>query len=157
MIETGSIAPDAVVFRAPRQPVHLKDLYSEGTTVLLFFPLAFSSTCTEEMCAMAEDLAQYERLGARVYGISIDSPYTNVRFAQECRATFPILSDFNKDAARGFDVLRPELNGLLGVSERANFVVDGAGVVRYTWIGEHPGVMPPFDELEAAVASVSRG
>jgi len=152
MIDTGSRAPDAVVFSAPKQPVHLRDLYARGTTVLMFFPFAFSSTCTEEMCTMAEDFAKYERLGAHVYGISIDSPYTNARFAQECNATFPILSDFNREASRAFDVLRPELNGLIQVSERANFVIDREGIVRYTWIGEHPGVMPPFAELEEAVA-----
>lgn len=155
MIETGTRAPDAVVFSAPRQPVHLNELYGDDITVLMFFPLAFSSTCTEEMCTMAEDMSKYERLGARVYGISIDSPYVNAHFAAECNARFPILSDFNREAARAFDVLRPELNGLIGVSERANFVIGRDGVVRYTWIGEHPGVMPPFDALEAAVAAAS--
>ena len=155
MIETGTPAPDAVVFKAPREPIHLSDLYSDGITVLLFFPFAFSSTCTAEMCTMAEDLAKYERLGARVYGLSIDSPYTNIRFAKECGATFPILSDFNREASRAFDVLRPDLGGLLDVSERANFVIGRDGVVHYTWIGEHPGVMPPFDELAGAVAALS--
>jgi peroxiredoxin len=154
MIDTGTTAPDAVVFKGPREPIHLSDLYSDGITVLLFFPFAFSSTCTAEMCTMAEDLAKYEQLGARVYGMSIDSPYTNIRFAKECGATFPILSDFNREASRAFDVLRPDLGGLLEVSERANFVIGRDGVVHYTWIGEHPGVMPPFDELAAAVAAL---
>jgi glutaredoxin-dependent peroxiredoxin len=149
-IVTGAAAPDATVFLAPKQPVRLHELFT-GPAVLLFYPLAFTSVCTEELCTVAEDFSSYRDLGADVYGISVDSPYVNAQFAAACGADFPLLSDFNREAARAYDVLRPELNGLHGVSERAAFVVDAGRTVRYAWVGEHPGVMPAFDEIRDAL------
>ena len=152
MIPAGSPAPDATVFIAPKKPVRLSELFAGTTAVLLFFPLAFSSTCTEEMCTMAGDLGTYASLGASVFGISVDSPYVNARFARETGATFPILSDFNREAMQAFDIVRV-VNGLEGVSERAVFVIRN-GIVHYAWVGEHPGVMPSFDAIQEALRSI---
>ena len=151
-VSSGAPAPDAVVFKAPRQPVRLRDLYGRPS-VLLFFPMAFSSTCTEELCTMSEDLARYEQLGASVYGISVDSPYVNQRYAQDYNVRFPILSDFNKEASTAFGVLS-DLGDLRGVSQRSAFVIDGSGVVRYAWLSEKPGELPPFEELQRAVQTI---
>jgi peroxiredoxin len=148
----GDAAPDATVFRYPRDPVKLSE-FRGRKHVLLFFPLAFSSTCTAEMCTMAEDYSDYEELGVTVIGLSVDSPYTNQKFAESCNATFPILSDFNKEAAEAYGVLRPALGGLKGVSDRAAFVVDEEGRITYAWVGENPGVMPSFEEIRAAVSA----
>ena len=153
-LKVGDAAPDAKVFIRPREPIQLHD-YKGRPTVLLFFPLAFSGTCTKEICTMAEDYSQYRELGAEVLGISIDSPYTNVKFAEACNATFPILSDFNKEATRAYDVMRPDLGGLREVSERAVFVIDRNGVISYAWLGENPGVMPSFEEIKAAVQRIT--
>ena len=150
-IQVNSIAPDAVVFRAPRQPVRLSELYGH-TTVLLFFPMAFSSTCTEEMCTMSNGLDRYQALDARVFGISVDSPYVNQRYAQDYALTFPVLSDFNREATSAFDVLS-DLGDLRGVSRRSVFVIDAQRVVRYVWIAETPGTLPPFHEIEQAVTA----
>lgn len=155
MIAVGSPAPDATVFLAPLKPLRLSRLYDEGTVLLLFFPLAFSATCTEEMCTVAADTDAYHDLGARVYGVSVDSPYVNERFAHECRADFPILSDFNREATRGFDIAR-QVDGLDEVSERAAFVVSG-GTIRHTWVGEHPGIQVPFDELKEVLRRLDTG
>ncbi len=155
-LKTGDAAPDAKVFIRPREPIQLHD-YKGKRTVLLFFPLAFSGVCTKEMCTMAEDYSQYQMLGAEVLGISIDSPYVNVKFAESCNATFPILSDFNKEATRAYDVMRPDLGGLQEVSERAAFVIDGNGIITYAWVGENPGMMPSFAEIKAAVEGLSDG
>jgi peroxiredoxin len=141
-----------MVFRAPRQPVHLRELYGSAT-VLLFFPMAFSSTCTEEMCTMSDDLARYEQLGARVYGISVDSPYVNQRYAQDYKVRFPILSDFNKEATAAFGVLS-DLGDLRGVAQRSAFVIDAGGIVRYAWLSNNPGELPPFEELQRAVQTI---
>jgi peroxiredoxin len=105
------------------------------------------------MCTTAGDYGAYREMGAQVIGISVDSPYTNVKFAESCGAPFPILSDFNREAIRAFDVVRPDLGGLRDVAERVVYVIDGEGVIRWVWQGEHPGVMPPFDEIKAAVKS----
>jgi glutaredoxin-dependent peroxiredoxin len=152
MIPAGGPAPDATVFLAPKQPVRLNELFGDGTAVLLFFPLAFSSTCTEEMCTMSDDLTIYSDLGAKVFGISVDSPYVNVKFAESTGATFPILSDFNREAMTAYDIVRV-VNGLQGVSERAVFII-AKGVVRYAWVGEHPGVMPSFTAIQDALKAL---
>jgi peroxiredoxin len=151
-VSAGAHAPDAMVFKAPRQPVRLSELYG-NTTVLLFFPMAFSSTCTEELCTMSSDLARYESLGANVYGISVDSPYVNQRYAKDYDVKFPILSDFNKEATAAFGVLS-DLGDLRGVSRRSAFVIDDTGVVRYSWLSDNPGDLPPFAELERAVQTI---
>jgi glutaredoxin-dependent peroxiredoxin len=150
MIKTGDDAPDATVFKYPRDPVRLAD-YRGRTHVLLFFPLAFSSTCTQEMCLLAEDYSAYDNLGAEVIGLSVDSPYVNQKFAESCNAKFPILSDFNKEAAEAYGVLRPALGELRGVSERAAFVIGSDGKVKYAWVGENPGMLPDFEAIKSAL------
>jgi len=153
MIETGTPAPDARVAVAPREWVSLRDLFDGRPAVLLFFPLAFSSTCTAEMGAIAEDWAAWQAVDAAVIGLSIDSPYVNAKFAESTGAPFPIVSDFNREATRAYDVLRPDLGGLKDVSERVVYVIDRDGRVAWSWQGEHPGVMPPL----AAVLEVVDG
>ncbi len=119
--------------------------------VLLFVPLAFTSTCTEEFCHIGENWGRWGGLGARIYGISVDSPFVHVKWADEMGIPFPLLSDFNKEAATAYGVLRDELVGLRGVADRAAFVIDREGRVVYSWVGENPSLLPPFDEIEAAV------
>ena len=153
MLAVGELAPDATVFRKPREPMQL--LESRGQPiVLLFFPLAFSGTCTKEMCTMAEDYSEYRDLGAEVLGISVDSPWVNEKFAEACKATFPIVSDFNKEATLAYDVMREDLGGLKQVSERAVFVIGKDGLIAYTWMGENPSVFPDFPAIREAVDRV---
>jgi peroxiredoxin len=123
--------------------------------VLLFFPLAFSGVCTAELCHMADDWSRWERVGARVLGISVDSPFVNRRFAEETGVPFPLLSDFNKEASQAYGVLYPDFFGLRGVSKRAVFVVDGEGVVAYSWVAEDADLLPPLDEVLEAVAGLA--
>lgn len=152
MIQAGQPAPEDVrVFTRPGVAKTLRELRGDGPAVLLFFPLAFSGVCTKEICSIADDFAPWADLGASVIALSVDSPYTSVKFAESTKATFPIVSDFNGEAMRAFDVERDDLEGMKGVSERAVFVIDRAGVIRYTWIGAHPGVFPPMEEIRAAV------
>ena len=150
-IKQGDVAPDATVFKFPRDAVKLSE-YRGRKHVILFFPLAFTSVCTQEMCSIAEDFSAYQGLDADVIGLSVDSPYVNQKFAESCNATFPILSDFNKEASEAYGVLRPALGELRGVSERAAFVVGADGRIRYAWVGEHPGLMPDFEEIKKAIA-----
>jgi peroxiredoxin len=151
-IRVGEAAPTPTLFSAPRTLLQLGDYVGKQPVVLLFFPLAFSSTCTAEVCAVSDDFGAYAELDAAVFAISVDSPYVNANFAKETQASFPILSDFNREAIRAYDVVRPDLGGLRDVSERVVFVIGRDGRVRYVWQGEHPGVMPPFDEIKKAVA-----
>jgi peroxiredoxin len=153
VIKTGDKAPEVAVFTKPGEAKTLRELQGDKVGVVLFFPLAFSGVCTKEMCAVADDFAAWNDVGASVVAISVDSPFTNVKFAESTNAAFPIASDFNRAATRAFGVEREDLLGMRGVSERAAFVIDREGVVQYAWVGENPGVFPPLDEIRAAVAA----
>jgi peroxiredoxin len=150
-IKVGDRAPDFTLQARPDERVSLSDYLGEGAVVLLFFPLAYSSVCTAEICGVAEDYSAYRELGAQVLGISVDSPFVNQKFAEDCKAPFPILSDFNKEAIAAYGVMREDLIGLKGVSNRAAFVVGKDGKVIYSWVTENPGDMPPFEEIKSAL------
>ena len=154
-IQVGNEAPDFSLLDAFGQdPVTLSE-HRGRPVVLMFVPLAFSGTCTEELCHIGENWNQWGALGAGVYAISIDSPFSNQQWRKEMDVPFPILSDFNKKAARAFGVLQEDFFGLHGVAKRSVFVVDGEGRVAYAWVSENPGVLPPFDEVVGAVRSLA--
>ena len=153
-LKEGTNAPDFSLLRVlGEDPVTLSEHRGEPV-VLMFVPLAFSGVCTKEFCHVAEHWGVWGSLGARVYGISIDSPFVNVKWAEDMGVPFPILSDFNKTAAAAYGVLREELAGLRGIANRSVFVVDADGRVRYSWVSEDPQVLPPFDEVVNAVRAL---
>jgi len=123
--------------------------------VLLFFPLAFTDTCAEELCTVGDDLGSYAELDARVFAISVDSPFVLDRFRTECGANYPFLSDFNRAASEAFGVLRtaPLGPGLRGTCDRAVFVAH-EGRVRYSWHSTNPGLLPPFAEIKQALREI---
>ena len=135
----------------PREEINLADYIGKDKIVLLFFPLAFSSVCTEEMCQMRDSWKDYANLNARVFGISVDSPFVTDKFRSDLDIPFPILSDFNKDVSRQYGVLHEDLMGLKGVSKRSAFVIGKDGKVVYSWVSEDPKVKPNFDEIKAAL------
>lgn len=153
-VPCGTPAPDFSLAPGPGPDRVKLSEFRGRPVVLLFFPLAFSSTCTEEMCAVAEDWSKWEALDAAVFGISIDSPFVNKKFAEETGVPFPILSDFNKDASSAYGVLYPEFYGMLGVAKRSAFVVDREGKIAYSWVSDDASVIPPFDDVRAAVAKL---
>ena len=156
-VSAGDAAPDFALPPAPGPDLWTLSEHRGTTVVILFFPLAFSGVCTEEMCGLAENWSQWEELGATVVGISVDSPFVTARFAQETGVAFPILSDFNREASTDYGVLYPEFFGLKGVSKRSVFVVDGAGKVAYAWVTEDADVLPPFETVRRAVAEAEAG
>jgi len=123
--------------------------------VLAFFPLAFTSVCTQEMCTFSDRWNEFAGLNAEVYGISVDSPFALNAFIKAHDLKIPLLSDFNKEVSRKYDALHEELMGLKGVSKRSVFVLDKDGVVRYRWVSEDPGKMPDFDEIRATLDGLS--
>jgi peroxiredoxin len=148
-IQKGDAAP-AVTLPA-RFGEEVKAPIGQGKVVLLFFPLAFSPVCTDEMCHMRDSWSEWEGLDATVLGISVDSPFVTDRFRADQNIPFPILSDFNKDVCTNYGVLHEDLKGLKGVAKRSAFVIDPDGNVAYAWVTEDPRVQVPFDELKAAL------
>jgi peroxiredoxin len=131
--------------------VRLSDNFGKSKTVLLFFPLAFTSVCTTELCSVRDTLAAYETLGAKVYGISVDSPFTLEVFAKQEGLNFPLLSDFNREASEAYDVLFPELVTLKGVAKRAAFVIGEDGTILFSSSSDDPKVLPDFSAIQAAL------
>ena len=103
-LQIGDTAPAFSLPNTENQPVSLNS-YAGQPVVVLFFPLAFTGVCTAEMCTMRDAMGQYRGLNAQVLGISVDSPFTLAKFKSEENLNFPLLSDFNKTAARDYDVL----------------------------------------------------
>ena len=148
-IQKGDAAP-AVTLPA-RFGEEVKAPIGQGKVVLLFFPLAFSPVCTDEMCHMRDSWSEWEGLDATVLGISVDSPFVTDRFRADQNIPFPILSDFNKDVCTNYGVLHEDLKGLKGVAKRSAFVIDPDGSVAYAWVTDDPRVQVPFEEVKAAL------
>jgi peroxiredoxin len=152
-VSTGDIAPRFALPAAPGEIVDVGARIGERPIVLLFFPLAFSSVCTEEMCAVRDDWDRWKELDAEVFGISVDSPFVTRRFRQELGLPFPLLSDFNHDVSAAYGVLYEEYYGLRGVARRAAFVVGTDGRIAYAWVGERDDVLPDFDAVRRVVSA----
>ena len=153
-LEVGTKAPDFTLKSKNAdglQDVTLSDNFGKGKTVILFFPLAFTSVCEAELCSMRDSLQDYNDLGASVYAISVDSPFTQEVFANQNNLNFPLLSDFNKEASGDYDVLFEDLIGLKGVSKRSAFVVDSDGVIQFSSSSDDPTVLPDFEAIKAAL------
>lgn len=158
-LKTGDAAPDVTLPSHALEMVSLAEHRGDRALVVLFVPLAFTGTCTEELCTVGEDLGAYRELGARVVAVSVDSPWALERFRRECGADFPFLSDFNREATRAFGVLRegPLGPGLREVSDRSAFVIAPDGRIAYAWHSTNPGLLPPFEEIKAAVKLAASG
>jgi peroxiredoxin len=127
-VDVGTRAPDFTLVNQDGKPVTLS---AEGghPVVLAFFPAAFSSTCTQELCTIRDQLASLNNTPVQVYGISVDTFFTLKAFQAEQKLTFPLLSDFNKEVIRLYGVFNEDMIGLKGIAKRAVFVLDKDGVV----------------------------
>jgi len=154
-LATGTKAPDFTLKTKNAdglQDVTLSDNFGKKKTVLLFFPLAFTSVCMDEMCSVNSGLQAYKDLNAEVYGISVDSPFTQEKMAAVDKLQFPLLSDFNKEVSAAYDVLFADLLGFKGVAKRSAFVIDEEGTIIYSESSDDPKVLPDFDAIKAALA-----
>lgn len=152
-LNIGQKAPGFRLSSGPGQDVDVGELIGSEKVLLLFFPLAFSPVCTAEMCQMAEDWRKWEEIGANVFGISVDSMYALQRFREDEKIPFPLLSDFNRTAARAYDVLYEDFYGMEGVAKRSAFVVDSSGSIAYSWSTDDASVQPDYDDVRAAVVA----
>jgi peroxiredoxin len=153
-VQVGAKAPDFTLRNQDMQDVTLSAGFGKQNTVLAFFPAAFTSVCTKELCTFRDQLAQLNRANAQVYGISVDTPFTLKVFSQQNGLSFPLLSDFNKDVIKAYGVYLDDLAGLKGVSKRAVFLIDTRGVVRHAEVTATPGDEPDYARLTAAIAAL---
>jgi peroxiredoxin len=128
--------------------VALSDNFGKKQTLLLFFPLAFTGTCTQEMCDITNGLNEYAALNAEIYGISVDSPFTQEVWAKQNSIKVTLLSDLNKTVARAYEVIFPNLAGIGDTSARAAFVINEKGVIAYSEQTATPKDLPNFTAIK---------
>lgn len=131
--------------------VTLSDNFDKKNTVLLFFPLAFTGVCTQEMCTTTREYSDYADLDAAVYGISVDSPFAQEAFAEKNGITFPLLSDMAKKVVKKYGILDSKLLQLGGVAKRSVFVINKKGKIVYKWVSNDPKVLPNFNDIKQAL------
>ncbi len=147
-IEIGSKAPDFGLYDSEKNKVILKDQLGKNV-LLVFFPQAFTSVCTKELCSLRDNIALYNQADAQVFGISVDSVFTLAKFKEEQKLNFPLLSDFNKETSDAYGSLFENFAfDMRGVSKRSAFVIDREGTVQYAEVLEKPADLPDFDAIQ---------
>lgn len=154
-LSTGDRAPGFALSAAPGEIVDVGAEIGAHPIVLFFFPLAFSSVCTEELCEVRDGWREWQDADAAVYGISVDSPFANRRFREDLDLPFPLLSDFNHDVGAEYGVLYEDYFGLRGVARRAAFVIGTDGRIAYAWVSERDDVLPDFEAVRRAVRAAT--
>lgn len=152
----GKPAPSFTLFDTDKKAVSLSDFKGQNV-VVLFFPLAFTGVCTTELCSIRDNIGTYNNANAQVLGISVDSIFTLGKFKEEQKLNFPLLSDFNKNASKSFDVLYEVFPAfeMQGVSKRSAFVIDKEGVVQYEEVCATPGDLPDFAAIQKVLNTLN--
>jgi len=155
-VNVGEKAPDFTLPDTDRKLRKLSEFRGKKL-VLAFFPGAFTSVCTKEMCAFRDSLTRLSDLKAQVVGVSVNDPFSNKGFAERNLLTFPLLSDYNREVIRLFGIELTDFAGLKGysVAKRSVFILDKDGVVRYRWVSEDPGAEPNYREIENALSQIT--
>jgi peroxiredoxin len=156
-ISVGSKAPDFALKSKQASgvvDVKLSSNFGKKNTVVLFFPLAFTSVCTKEMCDLTAGFGGYASLNAEVIAISVDSPFAQEAWAQKEKIGVTLASDLNKTTARAYGVLLDDLLGFGSTAARAAFVVDKAGVIRYSEQTPTPKDLPNFNAIKDTLAKL---
>lgn len=161
MLNVGETAPDfKLTTLGADGPTHVSlSAHKGGTVVLLFVPMAFTGVCTEELCSVTSELADYESLGATVIAISGDNPFAQAAWAEKEGIKLTLASDYEHEVAKAYgiayDSFLPEKNlDMGGVPKRSAFVIDSNGVIQYAESNDSPGDLPNFDAIKAKVGEV---
>lgn len=154
-IQIGQQAPDFTLFDSDKQKISLSD-YKGSNVLLLFYPMAFTGTCTKELCSTRDNIALYDKANARVFGISVDSIFTLAKFKEEQHLNFPLLSDFNKTTSAAYGSLYENfVFDMHGVSKRSAFILDKQGIVRYAEVLENATDLPDFTAIQKTLDSLN--
>lgn len=157
MVNVGDPAPTVTLWKTnpegnPEKSFELSAAYAEGTSVLYFFPAAFTGVCTESSCELRNDKKEFADLDAKLFGLSTDMPFSQAKFMQSNDINYPLLSDYNQEAITAFDIVDNDFVGFKGVSKRSLFAVKDGKII-FKWVADAPSNYPPFDELKAALKS----
>lgn len=153
-LKIGDKAPDFELPLTMQETWKLAENTGDENIVLLFFPLAFSPPCHEELCSIRDGFNEFKELNAAVIGVSIDSPFVLNRWKEELNLPYPLLSDFNKTVGKAYGAFHEELGPLKGVNKRAAFIIDKAGAIQYVWISDDPGTLPDIAEIKQELAKI---
>jgi len=146
-IDVGHTAPDFTLYDSEKKKVTLSELKGQNV-LLLFYPLAFTGTCTKELCYVRDNITLYNDINAKVLGISVDSLHTLAKYKAEQNLNFTLLSDFNKDVSAAYGSLYEIFSyNMKGVSKRSAFVIDKAGIIQYAEVLENASELPNFEAI----------
>ncbi|MEM6380609.1 MAG: redoxin domain-containing protein [Bacteroidota bacterium] len=151
----GQPAPDFTLKSSEQKDVTLSEFKGKKNVLVLFFPLAFTSVCTEELCSARDNIAVYNSADAEVLAVSVDSFFTLGQFKSANNLNFTLLSDFNKEAATAYGAIYDDFFGMKGVAKRSAFVVDKEGTVRYAEVLEDAGKQPNFAAIQETLAQLN--
>jgi glutaredoxin-dependent peroxiredoxin len=156
-LAVGTVAPDFAL-KSPTEEgfaeVRLSDFRGKKNVVLLFFPGAFTGVCTQEMCEMSSGLGAWEALDAAVFGVSADTGFAQNAWAKANDLKVPLLSDYARKTINDYDVVLDDLAGMGPSSQRAVFVIDKEGVIRYVEVTPTPATLPNMAAAKAALATL---
>jgi peroxiredoxin len=153
-VQPGQEAPDFSLYNSDKQKITLSDFRGKNV-LLLFFPQAFTGTCTKELCSTRDNIALYDQANAQVLGISVDSVFTLARYKEDQHLNFPLLSDFNKEVSADYGTLYDTfVFDMKGVSKRSAFIVDKTGIVQYSEVLETASDLPDFAAIQKTLASL---
>lgn len=152
----GSKAPSFKLFSSDKKEVSLEDFKGKNL-IIHFFPLAFTGVCTKQLCTVRDGIGIYKNDNADVVAISIDTLFSLAKFKEEQHLQFDVLSDFNREAIKAYDVVHEVFPafGMKEVAKRSVFLVDKEGIIRHSQVLESPGDMPDFEALNAALAGLN--
>ena len=156
MSNINETAPDFNLKNTEKSDIALSS-YRGKAVVLAFYPGAFTGVCDTEMCSLRDSMESFKDLNAIVLGISVDSPWANAEFAKKYEINFDLLSDYNREVSKDYDMIFNGLGGLKGYecSNRGVIIIDGEGLIKYRWVAENPGVEPNYSEIIEKVKSLS--
>lgn len=154
-LRVGQKAPNFTLVDMNLKQQELEDLLGK-TVVLAFYPGAFTSVCTKEMCTFRDSMTMLNNLNAQVVGVSVNDPFTNKAFAEANNLNFPLLSDYSREVTKAYGVKDTDFVGLEGytVAKRSIFIIDNEGVIRYIWISDDPRIEPNYAEIEEILKKI---
>lgn len=161
-LSIGTQAPDfelTTLGAGGPELVKLSDHIGSSNILLLFVPMAFTGVCTTELCGVSSELSEYEKLNAKVLGISGDNPFAQKAWAEKEGISLTLLSDYEHSVAKAYgvayDSFLPAKNLTMGgVPKRSAFIIGKDGNIAYAESSDNPGDLPNFDAIKAKLAEL---